>query len=337
MLCKKIVFPEVNMANLIESECKEPGKKEVMVKMCATAISAGTERASLTGETTRDALGNEIGWPRGGGYSGAGIICSIGEEVTNVKVGDRVAVRASTHSSFCTVSEAFVYKLPDDVSMEEAAMIYISTFSLLGVRHTRVEAGESAIVMGLGILGMYAVQFFRVMGAVPVIAVDPVAEKRECALRMGADYALDPYEEHFAEKVKELTGGGVNAAVEVTGRGIALDQVLDCMAKYGRVSLLGCTRNSDFTIDYYRKVHYPGIALIGAHTDTRPEQESRPGYWCYEDEYNTIFKFITNKRMDYKAMISEIHSPAACKDVYDRLVHEKSFPSGVIFDWTKLE
>lgn len=337
MNCKSIIFPKVNEVVLEEHPLPELGENDVLVKMACTAISAGTERASLNGETETDALGGTVTWPRSGGYSGAGIVHRVGENVENVKVGDRVAVMASHHSSYCVLNKSFVFKIPfDDISLEEASMMYISTFSLSGVRHTRLEMGESAVVMGLGILGMFAVQYCRCAGAAPVIAVDPIEEKREDALRLGADYALNPFDADFAERVKSLTNGGVNTAIEVTGNGQALNQLLDCTARYGRISLLGCTRNSDFSVDFYRKVHYPGISLIGAHTGTRPDSESRPGYWCYKDEFNAVFNLIESKRVDYKAMINEIHSPTECAEVYERLINEKTFPCGVIFDWRKI-
>ena len=208
---------------------------------------------------------------------------------------------------------------------------------MAAVRKTRLEIGESAIVMGLGILGIFAVQFLKAAGAVPVIAADPIKERRELALELGADYALDPFESNFTEKVKGLTDGGVNAAIEVTGVGKALDQALDCMARFGRVALLGCTRNSDFTIDYYRKVHFPGIQLIGAHTIARHELESAPGNWTHKDDIKAVLKLLDGKRVNFKKMISEIHAPEEAYDVFLRLATDKSFPIGVQFDWTRGE
>ena len=81
--------------------------------------------------------------------------------------------------------------------------------------------------------------------------------------------------EYFADipktsPAKEISNGGVKVGIEVTGVGAALDGILDCMARFGRVALLECTRSSDFTIDYYRKVHGLGITLVGAHTNARP-------------------------------------------------------------------
>ena len=199
-------------------------------------------------------------FPRRSGYSTSGTVLSVGEGVTAVVPGDRVAMLHTTHSEFLEVEEKNLCKLDDNIAFKEAAIWHIATFPLAAIRKCRLEIGESAIVMG--ILGMMAVKLLRAAGATPIIAADPVAEKREEALLLGADYALDPFALDFAQKVKTLTAGGCNIAIEVTGHGKALDTVLDCMALFGRVALLGCTRNSDFTIDYYRKVHAPGITMV---------------------------------------------------------------------------
>ena len=189
--------------------------------------------------------------------------------------------------------------------------------------------------MGMGVLGLVAIPLLKSAGAVPVIAVDPVPEKREKALAVGADYALDPFDPDFAKKAKELTNGGAKVGIEVTGIGAGLDGILDCMARFGRVALLGCTRNKDFTIDYYRKVHGPGITLVGAHTQARPQYESSNGWWTQRDDIKTTLKLTEMGRIKLSDMIDEIHSPVEAPEVYTRLANEKSFPM-VQFDWRKL-
>lgn len=243
------------------------------------------------------------------------------------------------HASEDVLPVRNVVKLEHDtVSMKEASLGLISTFSLVGVRKTRLEIGESAIVMGLGVLGIFAVQFLKAGGAVPVIAADPVEEKRKKALEMGADYALDPNAADFAARVKSLTyGRGADAAIEVSGVGAALVQVLECMAPMGRVALLGCTRNSNFTVDYYHCVHFPGVSLIGAHTLARPQYESSPHNRTTRDDVRAALALAGAGRISFEKMISEIHSPSECCEVYDRVINEKSFPSGVLFDWEHFE
>jgi threonine dehydrogenase-like Zn-dependent dehydrogenase len=163
-----------------------------------------------------------------------------------------------------------------------------------------------------------------------------VESRRKEALEAGADYAFDPYEEGFASKVKSVSNGGVNVAIEVTGVGAGLDGALDCMARFGRVALLGCTRDKEFTIDYYRKVHGPGITLIGAHTQARPKQDTAPGWFTERDDIQTLIKLTALGRLHLAQMIEETDSPADCGEVFGRLANDRAFPTVVQFDWRRL-
>lgn len=338
MTQKAIVFTQAYKAELLEEPIPEPGAGEVLVKLAVSTISSGTERANLVGDVNvsiaRDASPVPV-FPRRNGYSSSGVVELVGEGVTSLKPGDRVAMSWTTHSQYVCKNVNEVYRLDDETDFHEAALWHIGTFPLAAIRKCRLEFGESAIVMGMGVLGMMAVKLLRQAGAVPVIAVDPVLEKREKALEIGADYAFDPFDSDFEKQVRGVTGSGVNVAIEVTGNGKALDQVLDCMAKFGRVALLGCTRHSDFTIDYYKKVHGPGITLVGAHTMARPDRESSAGWWTTRDDVLAIQRMVKSGRLEFASMIGEIHSPVEAPEVYTRLAKEKAFPL-VQFDWRAL-
>ncbi len=119
-------------------------------------------------------------------------------------------------------------------------------------------------------------------------------------------------------------------------RAKGLIQALDCMRKMGRVALLGYTRSSKFEIDYYSKVHGRGITLVGAHTRARPKTESSAGLWTDEDDLRTVLNLIKGKRLNFQDMICEIYSPEEAQAVYARLVSEKNFPIGVLFDWSEI-
>ncbi len=336
---KSIVFTQAYRAELLEEVAPTPGQGQVLVKLAVSTISSGTERANLVGDVNiniaRDTSSVAI-FPRRSGYSCAGVVAAVGEGVISVKPGDRVAVSWSVHSQYVCKAEHEVYKLDEGISFSEAALWHISTFPMAAIRKCHLEIGESAIVMGLGVLGMMGVKLLRAAGAVPVIAVDPVLEKREQAIAWGADYAFDPFAPDFEKQVRAVCPNGVNVAIEVTGNGKALDMVLDCMAKYGRVALLGCTRNSDFTIDYYKKVHGPGVSLIGAHTLARPGFESAPGLWTTRDDVLAVQKLVKLGRLEFASMVEEMHSPGDAPAVYTRLATEKAFPV-VQFDWSKIE
>ena len=337
MKSNNIVFVEANKAELLEDEVRLPQAGEVLVRLSVSTISSGTERANLVGDLRVSIAEDQkvAKFPRYGGYSSAGTVVQVGEGVTKVKAGDRVALSWSKHRQYVTISAENVCPI-DEIDFADAALFHIGIFPLAAIRKCRLEMGESAIVMGLGVLGLFGVQLLRAAGATPIIAVDPMPEKREKALRCGADYALDPYDPTFAQRVKTLTEGGAKVGIEVTGIGKGLDGILDCMAPFGRVALLGCTRSSDFSIDYYHKVHGPGITLIGAHTRARPNAESFAGWWTQKDDMAALKRLTESGRIRPSALVDEVHTPKEASSVYDRLAKEPAFPI-VQFDWEGLE
>ncbi|MBQ4089077.1 MAG: zinc-binding dehydrogenase [Clostridia bacterium] len=335
MKSRQIQFVAPGIAELKTIEIPAPAPGQVTVKLAVSSVSSGTERANLIGDPNISPEGPvPVRFPRILGYSSAGVITAVGEGVTDFTVGDRVGLSWSTHTEYLNIVASNVFKI-DDIPFEEAALWHITTFPMAAIRKCGLEIGESAIVMGMGVLGIIAVKLLRAAGAAPIIAVDPVPEKREYALTLGADYALDPFAPDFAKTVKALTDGGAKVAIEVTGNGGALDSVLDCMAHFGHVALLGCTRNSDFTIDYYRKVHAPGITLVGAHTNARPKHESHHGWWTTADDIKAVKTMYKLGRIDFASLVEETHSPAEAPAVYARLATEKAFPL-VQFDWRQL-
>lgn len=343
-----IVFTEENVARLVERPMPEPGPGQVQVRVVRDSISSGTERANLIGVPDAGvgifATGDGATWPRQCGYSTSGVVEKVGEGVSGLKTGDRVAMSWTVHARYVVVPAENAYPIPDNVSFESAALTHISTFPMAAVRKCRIEVGEGAIVMGQGVLGQLAVKILRAAGAAPVIAADPVPEKRERALELGADFALDPAAPDFAVRAKTLCPsarrvmlGNVPAAgpavgIEVSGVGAGLDSVLDAIAPYGRIALLGCTRNSNFTIDYYHKVHGRGVTLVGAHTLARSECESAPGWWTQRDDALAFLRLLACGRIDLSGFVDEVRSPSECGEVYSRLAKGGAFPN-VQFNW----
>ena len=343
-----IVFTRKDVAELVDRPVPEPAAGEVRVRLVRSCISSGTERANLIGVPDAGvgifSAGDGVTWPRQSGYSSSGVVDKVGDGVTSLKPGDRVSLSWSVHARYVVVPAANAYPIPDGVPFEHAALAHIATFPLAAIRKCRLELGEGAIVMGQGILGQLAVLLLKAAGATPVIAADPMADKRERALKLGADFALDPTEDGFAQKAKELcrsertvmcgrvSESGPAVGIEVTGVGKALDNVLDAMAPYGRIALLGCTRNSNFTIDYYHKVHGRGVTLVGAHTLARMEVESAPGWWTQRDDALAFLRLVALGRIDLSGFVEEVHSPAECGEVYSRLAKGGAFPT-VQFEW----
>lgn len=328
---KQIIFTAPKTAEFLDTEIFIENPDDVMVKMEYTVISGGTEKANLLGQ--QSVKGVNL-FPISLGYCGVGTVVEIGDQVTKCKVGDRVLVYHGVHTNYNVRRENEIFPVKDPIDSLEAAFIIIATMGLGGVRKLEVELGDSAMVMGLGLLGMFSIEFLRCSGAYPIIAADLDENRRNLALKLGADFALDPSSPDFNDKVLEITEGKkVKNIVEVTGVGRALEQALENASFMGKISLLGCTRVSDMQIDYYRQVHCPGVKLIGAHNFIRPKFESYPHHWTMDDDCRAIAQLIYSKRVDVKSMISRICDPKDAPQIYDELVNNKNFPMGTVFDW----
>lgn len=341
-----IIFPEPNKAELVSGEIPAIDKDQVLVEYDYSAISAGTELANYIH------LPNTLrNYPKYPGYSACGRVIEKGNDVSSLDVGDRVIINWGGHTSHIVRSQeeavtsttrpatfrGLVKVESDSIDSVEAAFTHIASFPLLGVRKLNISIGESVMVAGCGILGLIAIQFARLSGAYPVMAIDFSPERRDLARKLGADFVFDPADPDVVEKIKAATRGrGANAVVEVTGNAKALAQALEYVAWEGRISLLGCTRISDVTIDYYKYVHCRGITLIGSHTFTRPRIDDTRSAWSEQSDYHAILDLLAAGRITFKPLISKMVSPADAGEVYHQLATEKNPPLGVVFDWSKI-
>ena len=333
MKSKQIFFTEVHKAELLEDDVPELKENEVLIETEYTVISGGTERACLMGMNNTPQK-----FPMSPGYCGVGRVITVGSTVESVLPGDRVLVYHGHHAKYNVRPENKITKIEDDsIASLDAAFVVIASMGLGGVRKLEIEIGESAMVMGLGLLGIFSVQFCRLNGAHPVIAADPNPTRRELALKLGADYALDPSAPDFVDQVKTITkGNGVRATVEVTGVSAAMKQALECASYMGRISLLGCTRVSDCSVDYYQQVHRPGVKLIGAHNFVRPKVESYPHHWTHQDDCKAILDLIGSGRIQVSPIVSRVVSPRDASEIFNQLCDDPKFPIGTVFDWRNI-
>ncbi len=333
MLGKQIVFESKGKVTVQSFEVPTPKADQILLENEYTVVSAGTECANLLD------LPNTAGtFPFTPGYCGVGRVIGIGDDIQNVKLGDRVLANFSGHRSHAIQGSHRITVVDDDaIDTLDAAFVVIAAMSLQGIRKLHIQIGESAMIVGLGILGMFATQLAALDGAIPVIVSDFDPKRRELALQLGADHAFSPDEPDLAQKIKQLTGDrGVDSIVEVTGKAVALQQALTFAAPRGRISLLGCTRIPDAEIDFYKYVHKTGVSLIGAHTFVRPKVDSYPGYWTEQDDFRTLLAFLAAGKLKAKPIISEILSPANAPELYQRLTQTNNPPLGIVFDWKQL-
>ncbi|MCI8622415.1 MAG: zinc-binding alcohol dehydrogenase [Provencibacterium sp.] len=330
----RVLFQAPGKACIQEFEVRAPKSNEVIVRVIYSLISSGTEKAYLSCSNNTAQK-----FPTVPGYSSVGIVEQYGTDVQNFSIGDRVFVSYGGHANYNIKPESSIIKIPDSVSLQEAAFTRLASFPLLALRRAQLEIGESVVIVGLGMLGQFGVQLARIAGGLPVIAVGNREIRKQKALQYGAKFVLSPDDPELTNKIMEytqITGtGGANVVLETSGQVSALISCLKYTAKHGRVLLNGCNRVTDQPIDLYKYIHLRGVSLIGAHDKTRLPYSSWKGNWTAKRDYMTVLGLLEDGRLEAKSMISELVKPESVSEIYNRLLNDREFPLGVLLDWSE--
>jgi len=258
---KAIVLHQVGDLRLedIPTPEPEPGKVRVRIGFCGVCGS----------DIPRCFTKGTYSFPTVCGHEFAGVVEACGDGVDAYKPGDRVAVfpliwnddNAACETGKYAQSEGYDYlgsrsdgafseyvvapernllRVPDNVSLEEAAMTEPAAVALHAVRRSGFRLGETALVLGAGPIGVMVAQWLRAMGAASVALFDIVPEKLELARSLGFEHVYDSRTEDPLEIVNQLTGGrGVHVAIEAAGVPPTFLAALKCTRREGRVVMLG--------------------------------------------------------------------------------------------------
>ena len=192
------------------------------------------------------------------GYSAAGVVIGVGAGIRDVKVGEHVAcagAQCAPHAEIINVPRNLLVKLPEGVTFEEASTVTLGSIAMQGVRRAHTTLGECFVVIGLGVIGQFAVQMLKASGC-KVIVSDLDASRIQMALTHGADYAIQPDGSTDAEQVAHLTEGigadGVIITAAAKSDAIVSTAFKMCRRK-GRVVLVGDVGLHLNRADFYEK------------------------------------------------------------------------------------
>jgi L-iditol 2-dehydrogenase len=252
---------------LTEMPVPEPGPDEVLVRVAACGI-CGSDVHGLDGSSGRRIP------PLVMGHEAAGVVAAAGSQVRSVREGDRVTFdstvwcgacfycrrgeinlcdnrqvlgvscgdyrRHGAFAEYVVVPERIVAPLPDNLSFEEAAMIEPASVAVHAVNLTPVRLGDTAVVVGTGMIGLLVVQALRLAGCGRIVAVDVDAARLELARRFGADELVNAREADPVAAVADLTSGrGADVAVEAVGATDPVATAVACLRKGGALTLVG--------------------------------------------------------------------------------------------------
>jgi NADPH2:quinone reductase len=243
---------------------------------------------------SRRGIGSKV--PFTPGLDGMGTVSAVGEGVTRVKTGDRVAVWADG-GSYCEIvvaREELVYPVADSVPDEVAASptVLVTAYNVLHLA-AKLQAGETVLIhAGAGGVGSVLVQMAKVIGAGKIFATAGGEEKLAIARDFGADVAIDYRTEDFAKVVNEATGGkGVDVICDAIG-GDVFAQGLLCLAPFGRHIIYGQSSGGPGTLRT-DALHRQNRAVIGYSSGHR--RRTRPA--SLQSAFDGAYKLVAEGKV----------------------------------------
>jgi L-iditol 2-dehydrogenase len=264
---KALLLSEYKHLALADLPTPAPGPGEVLIRVAACGI-CGSDVHGYDG-----ASGRRIP-PIVMGHEAAGVVAAVGEGAASYRAGDRVTFdstvycgecefcrrgevnlceqrqvvgvscgeyrRAGAFAEYVTVPERILYRLPDKLSFSDAAMLEAVSVAIHAVHVAEVAGGETALVIGAGMIGLLILQAARASGCSRIFVSDVDATRLELARSLGSDAVIDSSQESLKSRIEQLTSGrGVDLVFEAVGRPETVAAAIDCTRKGGTVALVG--------------------------------------------------------------------------------------------------
>jgi L-iditol 2-dehydrogenase len=262
-----LLLKEYMKLEFVQMPTPEIGPHDVLVRVRACGI-CGSDVHGLDGKTGRRIP------PLVMGHEAAGEVVETGAQVYDLRPGDRVTFDSTVYCGQCfhcargevnlcdnrevlgvspgpyrrhgafaeyvAVPRRIMYRLPENLSYEQAALIEAVSVAVHAVGITPVRLGDSAVVVGSGMIGLLAVQAVRLAGCTRIIAVDPDDSRLSLARQMGATATVNPKSADAAAAIREMTEGrGADIAVECVGATDPIRTAIAGVRKGGAVTLVG--------------------------------------------------------------------------------------------------
>ncbi len=275
------------------------------------------------------------------GHEAAGVIASVGTAVRDYKPGDRVTFDSTVYCGACeyclrgevnlcdsrqvvgvscvdyrrhgafaefvSVPARILYRLPDDFAFEEAAMLEAVSIALHGVNVTRMKGGESALVIGAGMIGLLTAQAARAAGCTSVTIADVDAARLKMAEDVGIPDTLHLSGNDLVQEILRRTGGrGVDVVLEAVGRAETVVASIECVRRGGTVTLIGNIQ--------------PEVPLPLQRVVTR--EVRLQGSCGSAGEYPEAIRLMASGAITVKPLISAVSSLEEAADYFHRL-HER--------------
>jgi len=274
------------------------------------------------------------------GHEPGGTVVEVGSNVTHLKVGDKVALepgKTCGHCEFCRQGKynlcpdvvffatppvdgvfqeyvaheaALCFKLPDNVSTLEGALIEPLAVGFHAANQGGAHAGQTAVVMGTGCIGLVSMMALKAEGVSRVYVVDVMAKRLEKALELGADGVINGKDEDAVEAVRRLTGGmGCDLVIETAGTEITTRQAVHMAKKGASIVLVGYSKTGEITLPM-------SLAL--------DKELTFKTVFRYRHIYPMAIDAVAAGRVNLKGIVTDIFDFDDIQNAMDRSVADKA-------------
>jgi (R,R)-butanediol dehydrogenase/meso-butanediol dehydrogenase/diacetyl reductase len=282
----------------------------------------------ITGEVVPIVLGHEF----------AGRVVEVGSGISDIAIGDKVAVEPIIRDNTCpacrsgnynmcpsigfhglsggggglaeftVVPRYMVHKLPDGMSTELGALVEPLAVGWHAVRRSGIRLGETAVIVGAGPIGLVTMLALRAAGAGLIVMVEISEARKSKAVAMGADLVLDPKNQDVVAAVREMTSGGVDVAFDASGNNATLTTALSCVRPHGRVVNIALWEHPA-EIDMFKFLF---------------TEASLTSSLAYANDHASVISALSNGRLDAAPLISKrIGMEEIVSGGIEELIHNK--------------
>jgi 2-desacetyl-2-hydroxyethyl bacteriochlorophyllide A dehydrogenase len=341
MKARQAVLKDAFQVEVREVELPDPAPNQVLVRTEVSAVSAGTELAVYTGthQWLKDPSLPDWKFPFKPGYSAAGTVVAVGRDVPGLKPGDRVSYpgnHASAELLTLGHERGRLWKMPPGCTAEAAALACIARYGLGASIRAGLTLGRSAAVLGLGVIGQFALRCLIAAGAYPVVGIDGVKMRRDAALAAGASHVIDSTPGDVRQQLSDyLQVRGAEIIADATGFPGAIPTAMSLACDGGQVVVVGSPRGTAKEVNFYDDLHRRYIEVTGAHGNMlfEPAHTRLAGAWDINKAQNWLLAGFASGRVSLAGLITHRIAPEELGVAYEGLLKKKEEYLGVTVQW----
>lgn len=338
---RRVLFTGPGEGEIERFDLPAPAPRQVLVRATRTLISAGSEVKGFQGMSSS----GPTPYPRRPGYSSVGVVEQVGEAVTEVQPGDRVAAQKG-HASHALVDlgdqpvgksghcgPEYLQIVPAGLTDEQATFAILGSVALHGVRKANIALDESVAVMGQGVVGQLTLQLAQLAGGRPAIGIDLVPARLDAAQASGADAVIAAATGDVVSAAERITAGaGVDVGFECTNTPRTFPTLMQIAGLGGRIVIVGSLPGT-VEISLYQEIQQKELTIIGAWQPRSPLLPHHTFPWTQSANRLSILELIAAGRLKVDHLVTDVAPAAEAPAAFARMAQGPAEWLGVILDW----